>query len=59
MEPIIKVEGLNKEFKVLTHHEGIKGRIKDLFSRLADEEQKHFDSLGQVLNGKVPSCVER
>lgn len=33
MEPIIKVEGLNKEFKVLTHHEGIKGRIKDLFSR--------------------------
>ena len=30
--------------------------LKDLFSRLADEEQKHFDSLGQVLNGKVPSC---
>ena len=30
--------------------------LKDLFSVLADEEQKHFDSLGQILNGKVPSC---
>ena len=30
--------------------------LKDLFSRLADEEQKHFDSFGQVLNGKVPTC---
>lgn len=30
--------------------------LKDLFQRLEQEEQKHFDSLGQVLMGKVPSC---
>lgn len=30
--------------------------LRDLFSKLADEEQRHQDSLGQVLNGKVISC---
>jgi len=30
--------------------------LKDLFLDLQKEEQKHFDSLGQVLTGKVPSC---
>lgn len=30
--------------------------LRDLFSKLADEEQRHHDSLGQVLTGKVPSC---
>ena len=33
MDTIIKVNDLNKEFKILKHHEGVKGRIKDLFSR--------------------------
>ncbi len=30
--------------------------LKTLFGRLEQEEQKHYDTLGQVLNGKVPSC---
>lgn len=30
--------------------------LKNLFSRLEKEEQKHYDSLGQVLTGKVPEC---
>ena len=30
--------------------------LRDLFSQLETLEQKHYDSLGQVLNGKVPSC---
>ena len=30
--------------------------LKNLFGRLQKEEQKHLDSLGQVLNGQVPSC---
>lgn len=30
--------------------------LKSLFQRLQKEEQKHLDSLGQVLNGQVPSC---
>lgn len=30
--------------------------LKDLFSQLADEEQRHYDSLKQVLTGKVPAC---
>ena len=28
--------------------------LRNLFARLEKEEQKHFDSLGQVLTGKVP-----
>lgn len=28
--------------------------LKELFQRLQQEEQKHYDSLGQVLNGTVP-----
>lgn len=30
--------------------------LKDLFQTLQKSEQKHFDSLGQVLSGTVPSC---
>lgn len=33
MESIIRLENVSKEFKVLNRHEGIKGSIKDLFSR--------------------------
>lgn len=29
-------------------------RLKDLFKRIGDEEQEHFDSLGEVLKGNVP-----
>ncbi len=29
--------------------------LRDLFSDIAKEEQKHFDSLTQVIEGKVPS----
>lgn len=29
-------------------------QLKDLFHRIGDEEQEHFDSLGQVLKGEVP-----
>lgn len=30
--------------------------LKKLFQKLQKEEQKHFDSLGQVLSGNVPAC---
>lgn len=30
--------------------------LKNLFETLQQKEQQHFDSLGQVLNGDVPSC---
>lgn len=30
--------------------------LKDLFQTLEKEEQKHYNSLGQVLNGAPPSC---
>lgn len=33
MEPIIKMEDINKEFKVVKRREGVKGSIRDLFSR--------------------------
>lgn len=33
MEPIIEIENLTKTFKVLNRHEGLKGSIRDLFSR--------------------------
>lgn len=33
MEPIITLKNVSKEFKVLNRHEGLKGSIKDLFSR--------------------------
>lgn len=33
MEQIIKMTDINKEFKLLRRHEGIKGSIQDLFSR--------------------------
>lgn len=33
MENIIELKNITKEFKVLNRHEGIKGSIKDLFSR--------------------------
>lgn len=30
--------------------------LKELFDQLITEEQKHFDSLCEVLEGSVPSC---
>lgn len=30
--------------------------LRDLFSEIEKEERKHYDSLDQVLNGKVPQC---
>lgn len=33
MENVIELDGITKEFKVLKRHEGIKGSIRDLFSR--------------------------
>lgn len=30
--------------------------LKDLFKELQQKERTHYDSLGQVLNGVVPSC---
>ncbi|MBQ9905288.1 MAG: ATP-binding cassette domain-containing protein [Oscillospiraceae bacterium] len=33
MEPIIEIKNVVKEFKVLNRHEGLKGSIRDLFSR--------------------------
>lgn len=33
MEPIIELKNVSKEFKILNRHEGVKGSIKDLFSR--------------------------
>lgn len=30
--------------------------LKDLFTNLQKEEEKHYNSLNQVLNGSVPSC---
>lgn len=30
--------------------------LKNLFQRLKEEEQQHYNSLGQVLKGTVPAC---
>lgn len=30
--------------------------LKDLFNTLKKDEQQHYESLSQVLNGQVPSC---
>jgi spore coat protein CotF len=30
--------------------------LQELFNKIEKEEQKHYDSLNQVLNGIVPSC---
>lgn len=30
--------------------------LKELFQNLAKKEQKHYDSLQQVISGQVPSC---
>jgi rubrerythrin len=30
--------------------------LKDLFEQVEKMQQKHYDSLGQVLTGKVPDC---
>ncbi len=30
--------------------------LKRLFTELSDLEKKHYDTLGQVLNGTVPDC---
>lgn len=30
-------------------------KLKELFRQIGDEEQEHFDSLGQVLKGEMPT----
>ncbi|MEG0456598.1 MAG: ferritin-like domain-containing protein [Oscillospiraceae bacterium] len=30
--------------------------LKDLFQTIGKHEQKHYDTLGQILSGNVPSC---
>jgi hypothetical protein len=30
--------------------------LRDLFGQVEKMQQKHYDSLGQVLSGRVPSC---
>lgn len=30
--------------------------LKELFQKLAKKEQKHYDSLEQVISGQVPNC---
>lgn len=30
--------------------------LKELFGKIQQLEQKHYDTLGQVLNGQVPDC---
>lgn len=30
--------------------------LRNLFETLKKDEQEHYDSLGQVLNGSIPSC---
>ncbi len=32
--------------------------LKNLFRRLGDEEQEHFDSLGELLSGTVPNIPQ-
>lgn len=32
-------------------------QLKNLFRRLGDEEQEHFESLGEVLKGNVPNVA--
>lgn len=32
------------------------GELKNLFGRIEKLEQKHYDTLGKVLNGSVPAC---
>ena len=33
--------------------------LKNLFHRIGDEEQEHFDSLGMVLKGDVPNLKRK
>lgn len=33
MEPVIELKNVTKEFKILNRHEGLKGSVRDLFSR--------------------------
>ena len=33
MEPMIQMTGVKKEFKVVNRREGVRGSIRDLFSR--------------------------
>ncbi len=37
-------------------HEAKDTVLKDLFKELQQKEQQHYDSLGQMLGGTIPSC---
>lgn len=56
------IEDLRTQEKSLVEkyqHNGSEARdpvLQDLLSELEKKQQKHYDSLGQVLSGTVPSC---
>lgn len=53
MEPIIKLQNVSKEFKVLNRHEGLRGSIKDLFSR----DYKIIKAVNQVSMDIMPGEI--
>lgn len=53
MEQIIKMVGINKEFKILKRREGIKGSIRDLFSRDYQTLKAVNDVTMDIMPGEV------
>ena len=53
MEPIISLQEVSKEFKVLNRHEGLKGSIQDLFSR----DYKIVKAVNQVSMDIMPGEI--
>lgn len=53
MEPIIKMTDISKDFKVLKRHEGIKGSIRDLFSRDYELVQAVKDVTVDIMPGEM------
>lgn len=53
MEPIIKLQDVSKEFKVLNRHEGLRGSIRDLFSR----DYKIVKAVNQVSMDIMPGEI--
>ena len=53
MEPIITLKHVSKEFKVLNRHEGLKGSIKDLFSRDYNIVKAVNDISMEIMPGEI------
>lgn len=53
MSYIIEIKNLSKEFKVLNRHEGLKGSIKDLFSRDYRKVQAVNNISMNISNGEI------